>query len=131
MSNKKFWIGALIGSVIGSVSALLFAPKSGRELRKDIAEGAQQVSERTQEWARQVGEQTDELISSAKGKVASFKQGFSSWKQRNSEEAQIAAISSLSAEQTAEPTAEPTEEWNEEAEAEVNVQDGENKEEVQ
>ncbi|EPY13832.1 Gas vesicle protein [Paenibacillus sp. cl6col] len=127
MSNKKFWIGALIGSVIGSVSALLFAPKSGRELRKDIAEGAQQVSERTQEWARQVGEQTDELISSAKGKVSSFKQGFSSWKQRNSEEAQIAAISSLSAEQTAEPT----EEWNEEAEAEVNVLDGENKEEVQ
>jgi len=127
MSNKKFWIGALIGSVIGSVSALLFAPKSGRELRKDIAEGAQQVSERTQEWARQVGEQTDELISSAKGKVASFKQGFSSWRQKNSEEVEIAAISSLSAEQTTEPT----ETWNEEVEPEVNVQDGENKEEVQ
>lgn len=125
MSNKKFWIGALIGSVIGSVSALLFAPKSGRELRKDIADGAQQVSERTQEWARQVGEQTDELISSAKGKVSSFKQGFNSWRQRNSDEVQIAAISGLSADHSAEPTE------NEEVEAEVSAQDGENKEEVQ
>lgn len=119
-SNKKsFWVGALIGSVIGSVSALLFAPKSGRELRKDIAEGAQQVSERTQQWAKQVGEQTEELITSAKGKVASFKQGLNSWREQDSDEAQIAAISSLP---------EPAADWDEEGTADVNVEDGENKE---
>lgn len=119
-SNKKsFWVGALIGSVIGSVSALLFAPKSGRELRKDIAEGAQQVSERTQQWAKQVGDQTEELITSAKGKVASFKQGLNSWRQQDSDEAQIAAISSLQ---------EPAADWDEEVTADVKVEDGENKE---
>lgn len=50
-SNKSLLWGALIGSVVGSVTALLLAPKSGRELRQDITEGARQVSEKGQELA--------------------------------------------------------------------------------
>jgi gas vesicle protein len=30
--------GALIGGAIGAITALVFAPKSGRELRRDIAD---------------------------------------------------------------------------------------------
>lgn len=121
MSNNKksFWVGALIGGIVGSVSALLFAPKSGRELRKDIAEGAQQVNERTQQWAKQIGDQTEELISAAKGKVASFKQGLNSLKQQDADEAQVAAISSLP---------ESAAQWDKEVTAEANVEDGKNKE---
>lgn len=60
--GSKGWIwGAAIGTIVGSVTALLFAPKPGKELRKDIADGARQVGEKTQEVARQVGEKTQEV----------------------------------------------------------------------
>lgn len=60
--GSKGWIwGAAIGTIVGSVTALLFAPKPGKELRKDIADGARQVGEKTQDVARQVGEKTQEV----------------------------------------------------------------------
>ncbi|HEY4388305.1 MAG TPA: YtxH domain-containing protein, partial [Ktedonobacteraceae bacterium] len=62
-SNKSLLWGALIGSVVGSVTALLLAPKSGRELRQDISEGARQVSEKSQELASKVGEQSAQIVS--------------------------------------------------------------------
>jgi len=34
--TKGLFLGFLAGSVIGAVTALLLAPKSGRELREDI-----------------------------------------------------------------------------------------------
>ncbi|BBH19100.1 hypothetical protein Back11_04450 [Paenibacillus baekrokdamisoli] len=59
--TRNFLLGALAGGIAGSVTALLLAPKSGRELRKDIVVGAQQVSERTVQIASQVGESTTRL----------------------------------------------------------------------
>ena len=38
-NNKGFILGAIIGSAVGAITALIFAPKSGRELRQDINEG--------------------------------------------------------------------------------------------
>lgn len=58
---KSFVYGAIAGGVIGSVTALLFAPKAGRELRKDIADGTQVVSEHTVRIASQVGEGTTKI----------------------------------------------------------------------
>lgn len=37
-NRKRIFAAFTIGSLISGVSALLFAPKSGKELRKDIAE---------------------------------------------------------------------------------------------
>jgi len=37
-NTKSFFLGALIGGAIGAVTALLLAPKSGRELRRDIVD---------------------------------------------------------------------------------------------
>ncbi|MNC34949.1 YtxH-like protein [compost metagenome] len=66
-NGSKGWLwGAAIGTVVGSVTALLFAPKAGRELRKDIADGARQVGEKTQEVASKVSEKTQEVA----GKVS-------------------------------------------------------------
>ena len=39
----NFIIGAFLGGLVGAGLALLFAPKSGSELRQDIAEYADQV----------------------------------------------------------------------------------------
>ena len=35
---KGMLVGFLAGSVVGAIIALLYAPKSGKELRKDIKE---------------------------------------------------------------------------------------------
>ena len=40
---SNFFLGATIGGLIGAGLALLFAPKSGVELRQDIADYADQV----------------------------------------------------------------------------------------
>ncbi|OZU89686.1 hypothetical protein CIL03_00665 [Virgibacillus indicus] len=48
INTKDFIIGTLIGSIVGASTALLLAPKSGRELRSDINQGAVQVKDRAQ-----------------------------------------------------------------------------------
>ncbi|HPI19648.1 MAG TPA: YtxH domain-containing protein [Candidatus Kapabacteria bacterium] len=35
--TKGFLLGAIIGGAVGAITALLLAPKSGRELREDLA----------------------------------------------------------------------------------------------
>ncbi|HVK02916.1 MAG TPA: YtxH domain-containing protein [Armatimonadaceae bacterium] len=50
--NQHVWgsvlAGVVIGAVVGGSLALLFAPKSGRELRGDIEEAFEGVKERTE-----------------------------------------------------------------------------------
>jgi gas vesicle protein len=41
--GKGFLLGAVIGGAVGAVVALLFAPKSGRELRQDIADKGEEL----------------------------------------------------------------------------------------
>lgn len=52
---KTFLWGALTGAITGTVSALLLAPKSGKELRQDISETAHKVKDKSTEWSRQAG----------------------------------------------------------------------------
>ncbi|MGF9698289.1 MULTISPECIES: YtxH domain-containing protein [Paenibacillus] len=79
-SNKGLLWGALIGSVVGSVTALLLAPKSGRELRQDISEGARQVTEKGQELAVKVGEQSSQIVSKVKETADVVIQDIQSWR---------------------------------------------------
>ncbi len=67
--TKGLLWGAIVGSVVGSVTALLFAPKPGKELRKDIAEGTASTLEKAQEIATQAGDKSVELYSKAKESV--------------------------------------------------------------
>lgn len=79
--GTKGWIlGAAIGTIVGSVTALLFAPKPGRELRKDIAEGARQVGEKTQEVAEKVSEQSSQLASKVKETAGGLVNEFQAWR---------------------------------------------------
>lgn len=50
----------LAGGVIGAVVALLFAPKSGQELRGDIADATRKGIEKGRETATQLGEKAGE-----------------------------------------------------------------------
>ncbi|MVO98456.1 YtxH domain-containing protein [Paenibacillus lutrae] len=80
--GKDLIYGAVFGSVAGAVTALLLAPKSGKELRADIAQQAAQVSEKTQEIARTVGEKTSDLVDKAKEATASVTAEVRSWRDR-------------------------------------------------
>jgi len=47
-SLKGFLLGAAIGGAVGAVTALLMAPKSGRELRDDIASRGEDMYNKAQ-----------------------------------------------------------------------------------
>ena len=75
----------LIGGGIGAVLALLFAPKSGQELRGDIADATRKGVDRSREAAQQLGdragqyyettrERATELYSQAAEKVGEVAQ---------------------------------------------------------
>lgn len=46
--TKGFLLGAIVGGAVGAITALLLAPKSGVELRKDIAEKSKDVYDKAQ-----------------------------------------------------------------------------------
>lgn len=75
----------LIGGGIGAILALLFAPKSGQELRGDIAdatrkgvdrsrEAAQQISERAGQYYEATRDRASELYTQAAEKVGEVAQ---------------------------------------------------------
>ncbi len=47
---KSFILGALIGGTIGAITALLFAPKSGKELRRDITDTSANLYDRASDY---------------------------------------------------------------------------------
>lgn len=58
MNQKNFTKGALIGSCLGGIAAILLAPKSGKALREDIANGYKSI-------AQQASSYTDEIQNKA------------------------------------------------------------------
>lgn len=42
-SSTRFLEGLLLGGVLGFIGGILFAPKSGKELRKDLADGSDEL----------------------------------------------------------------------------------------
>ena len=59
----------LIGAGIGATVALLFAPKSGRELRGDIADASRKSIDYTTEKARQLGDKAQDVYGQATQKA--------------------------------------------------------------
>lgn len=80
-SKGLLW-GVVIGSIAGSVTALLLAPKSGKELRQDIADGARQVGDKMQDMAGKVGEQGVNLIGMMTDRAEGVISDIQSWRQK-------------------------------------------------
>ncbi|MGQ7889462.1 YtxH domain-containing protein [Paenibacillus sp. WC2504] len=70
--GKDLLIGAIVGGLLGAATALLFAPKSGRELRNDIAENAKAVSDKTVQLATSVSQKTQEVAKSVSTTTSDF-----------------------------------------------------------
>jgi gas vesicle protein len=62
----------LIGGGIGAVLALLFAPKSGTELRGDIADVTRKGIDKTREGARYVGDKAGDYYGTVRDKAGEW-----------------------------------------------------------
>jgi gas vesicle protein len=72
INTKDFVIGTLIGGIIGATTALLLAPKSGKELRNNLNEQAGAIKDKTSQWKDTAVEKGTELATVAKEKSASI-----------------------------------------------------------
>lgn len=84
-ATKGFIFGLLAGSAIGAIIALLYAPKSGRELRADIRaktdelidtadDAIQQARTRLPEVASEAKKRSEEVITNAKTQASTLLQ---------------------------------------------------------
>ncbi|MFB3886948.1 MAG: YtxH domain-containing protein [Thermodesulfobacteriota bacterium] len=64
--GNNFLTGLLIGSAVGGLAGLLFAPKSGKELRDDIKTSGQKAFEETKGFIGRVNHQVSEKSEKAK-----------------------------------------------------------------
>jgi gas vesicle protein len=60
----------LVGAGVGAVVALLFAPKSGHELRGDIADATRKGIDRTREAATQFSERASDYYEGARDRAS-------------------------------------------------------------
>ena len=63
---KGLVIGVLAGGAVGALIALLYAPKSGRELRADIKEKADDLMEGADQYLSAAKSRAGEIVSEAK-----------------------------------------------------------------
>ena len=62
----------LIGGGIGAILALLFAPKSGEELRGDLADATRKGIDRSRETAGQISERAGEYYGTARERAGEY-----------------------------------------------------------
>jgi gas vesicle protein len=75
-TERSVWVPFLVGGVVGAGVALLLAPKSGRELRKDIKDAAGKTRELIIENVEKGKELYSEGLTAVKGAIESGKMAF-------------------------------------------------------
>jgi len=83
--SKDLLLGVIVGGVIGALTALLAAPKSGRELRNDIKEQVNTVSEKTQQAVNTVSDKTSEWVEKVQEASKNVIENVRSWRENNDE----------------------------------------------
>lgn len=64
--ESAFVLGAIIGGAAAAITALLFAPKPGKELRQDIADEVHNLMDTAQDYADIAKEKGYEMVDAAK-----------------------------------------------------------------
>jgi gas vesicle protein len=68
--NNNSLLFFLLGAGIGALTALLFAPKAGSELRSDIADATKKGLDQARDTGRQLGERATDYYQSGVEKAA-------------------------------------------------------------
>ncbi len=66
-SSNHFLLGALVGGLAGALTALLLAPKSGRELRNTLNSQAGSLMDKTSGLRENVINKSNEVVSRTQG----------------------------------------------------------------
>ena len=72
----------VIGATVGAVVALLFAPKSGRELREDLADATRKGVDRARETGSQLSSRAGEYYDAAASRAGELEIGRASCRER-------------------------------------------------
>lgn len=73
--NRGLGLAYLVAGLgIGALVAILFAPKSGRETREDIARGAREGTEYLRTRSKQAAEQVSTMVDKGKEQVGEYVQ---------------------------------------------------------
>jgi len=62
----------LVGLGVGALIGILYAPKSGRETREDLAQGAREGSEYLRARGRQAAEQVGQMVDKGKEQATQY-----------------------------------------------------------
>jgi gas vesicle protein len=68
-TGKSFMLGVLAGGVAGGLAALLYAPKSGKELRKDIGRKKDKIVKDVDKYYEDTRKRVDRMIEEGKRKT--------------------------------------------------------------
>lgn len=68
-SSKEFIVGGIAGGILGAVAALLLTPKSGSDMRQNLADAYDDVSERTHEMAAQAAKRGKKFAKQARSQA--------------------------------------------------------------
>ncbi len=72
INAKDFLIGTLVGGIVGALTALLLAPKSGKELRGDLNGQVYLLREKTENLRETAIEKGSEITSTVKDKTSAL-----------------------------------------------------------
>jgi gas vesicle protein len=72
INTKDFLIGTLVGGIVGALTALFLAPKSGKELRGDLNDHAYLLREKTESLRETAIEKSSEITSTVKDKTSAL-----------------------------------------------------------
>lgn len=76
--ESKYWqgflAGAFLGGLVGSLLALLLAPKSGRELRSDIRRRSEELYAKAREFFENAGDEAVETLNEARERARAIVQ---------------------------------------------------------
>ena len=70
--GKGLLIGFLSGAIVGGILALLYAPKSGKELRQDIKTRSGELGDDLQDYLQDVQAKAKDVITESKEKSATL-----------------------------------------------------------
>ncbi len=71
--DSDFFKGFLFGGIIGAVAALLFAPKTGREMREDIAKRSLELKDDVEVRLELAVKKAEDLLSESRAKLENFR----------------------------------------------------------
>jgi len=72
IKKRELLLGSIVGGVIGASLAVLFTPKSGKKLRKDINVSSKEALEKAGEWKDTLQVKNSEYTDQAIGKGSDF-----------------------------------------------------------